>query len=743
MSRNNRNVRPKGKKSPLAERIRARFAPQSERRSVGSSRSRQGIAPERVLAALADCVDPTTTTELAKSIGIRGEATKEVSRTLRDLVQSGQVIEIRPGRFLPAGAGGEYPVQLEKEKDDIVAVFHDQRRVPVHPAFLIGGQEGDEALAMVGPDGQALLTRLVRRGGRELPGTLSYRPGGWVFIPDQRRAGELPVRDVPKEILQRYNAADRVIGELVVDELGRQTVNVTRIMDAMTPEVHDFERVRMIHDLTGDFTPPLIEAAKNQAKNYDGSAPEWRKDLTGEFIFTIDPETAKDFDDAVSLERLRDGSWRLGVHVADVAHFVQQNQPLDLEAAKRGTSCYLANRVIPMLPEELSNGICSLRPDENRYTLSIYMKIEPKRCKVREVEVVNGVIRSRHRLSYEEAMALIDDKAEPGRWPEELAAKLKEMNILAQKLRKEREKAGSINLFSVETRFAYDVEGRPIEATPESADASHQLIEEFMLLANRSIAAWLEDHGLPCVWRVHDEPDEERLEFFQKTIDRYGLGTLSVTDRGCILSVLKKLSAEPPAARLVLNMVLLRCFAKAHYTVENIGHYALAFDRYCHFTSPIRRYPDLLVHRLVKVVLQTPGHDEDEIRVELLDAMARRSSWLERRAQDAERDIMSAKAARYLQGRLGEVFQAVVMSPLPSGLICHLLEAGADGYLPAQDLGGDYFSYNDEEQALVGSRSGHRYNIGTELSVIVSHVDIDRSEVNLTLANTPVEEQNI
>lgn len=675
--------------------------------------------------------EPAGAPQVAAELGIEGREIKLVGAALRALEERGLAMQLRPGRWVASGTGGEFPVDLQAGAGgSLVARFADGVERPVAALHQMGARPGDRALALASPRGEALLTRLVTRDGRLIIGTLNFRYGRAFLVTDRRREGQLEVLGDDGGVLDRYRAGDRVVGRLLTDEFGRDGVRLVRILDESSPEVADFTQVALGHDLPGEFPAPVLAAAEASASDF---AVGSRRDLRAHLVFTIDPDTAKDFDDAISLEELGSGRVRVGVHIADVSHFVAQGSPLDLEAAARGTSCYLVNRVIPMLPERLSNGLCSLVPDEDRYTLSVFIELDRQR-KVVGVELAESIIRSRHRLTYEEALAILEERHDANAWPADLVALVRRIGRLTAGIRQDRERAGALNLFSVEQRFALDVDGNPVEVAQETSDIAHQLIEELMLLANRCVARWLADRGDPVVYRLHGEPDQERLDFFAGILEGYGLGQQPVHDRFALQRLLARLEGEPPAARLVLNYLCLRCFQKAYYGVENIGHHALAFSHYCHFTSPIRRYPDLLVHRLVKRGLGLAGYGGSMHELEELDALAKRSSFLERRAEDAERELRGIKAARYLDRRIGDTFQGVVMGVSSAGLYLHLLEVGLDALLPLRELDDDFYSVDRERLAVVGRRSGRVLGVGTELAVQVVNVDISVPEVVLGLA---------
>lgn len=686
---------------------------------------------DTLLAKLQELPTGATATQLAVALGGSMHG-RELGVTLRKLVEQGRVLEVRPGRYQVSGTGGEFSVILEDAEGDsggVLAKFSDGRVLPVNPKYLIGAGPGDVAQAMVGEDGLVLVTRILRRSGREVVGTVNFKPGGMVLVCDNRREGELPVLGTFSGFSNAYQAGKRVVGTVEVDPTGAAGVHLTRILSDESPEVADFRYVCLVHDLPGEFPKEVTD----QAAAYKDSFPLGnREDLRHKLVYTIDPATAKDFDDAISLEKDAQGRWVLGVHIADVSHYVTQHSPLDQEAAQRATSCYLINRVIPMLPENLSNGLCSLVPKRDRYCLSAFLTLD-KSLKLVDTRLAETMINSRHRLTYEEALDVLEGRAGEEKWPADLLNVVRQTGDIAQGLRRAREKSGALNLFSVEHRFSLDVNGVPSGIAHETTDISHQLIEECMLLANRAVASWLEKHKTPCVYRIHEQPDAERIKLFAHLLEVYGLDSSRIQNRFGLQKMLFDLAKEPPAARLVLNLLCLRSFKKAVYAIDNIGHYALAFESYCHFTSPIRRYPDLLVHRLVKYTLKLKGYHDTEQRRGYLDALARQSSNLEQRAESAERDLHARKATRYLAARIGEVFAGVITGATPGGLTVQLTETGMDGFVPLRELKDDFYNYDAERFALVGKRSGRVLGIGEQLDVLVASADIERSDVVLGL----------
>lgn len=697
-----------------------------DRRSGGPRVAHAGTPPdaEAVITMLGSIPGGGTAAQVARLMNLDRDTARALSGFLRDLVQQGQLLETRPGRYQPSGAGGEHAAVLEDDgKGRLLARLPAGDFVAVDPRMTVGARPGDVCQVMLSEDGQALVTRILRRHGRIVVGALNFRPEGMVFVPDNRREGDLPVLEVPADFEKKYQAGCRVRGILQVDESGNAGVNIDGIIGVGSPDVVDFSYTCLSHDLPGPF-PPDVE---REAAAFTGELPvENRRDLRKSLIFTIDPETAKDFDDAISLDKREDGGWTLGVHIADVSHYVREDTELNREAAERATSIYLINRVIPMLPETLSNGLCSLVPHKDRYALTVFMQLD-KHHRLVNTELCESIIHSKQRLSYEQALAVLEGSDED--LPAPLVQVIREVGDIAQAMRRARERAGALNLYSIEHRFTLDAEGNPSGVVQESTDPSHQLIEECMLLANRAVATWLEQKGFDLTYRVHAPPDNDKMEQFAAIMEAYGIDSSGAHDRFGLQRLLRRLEDEPQAARLVLNFMCLRSFKKAVYAVENIGHYALAFDSYCHFTSPIRRYPDLLVHRIVKRALKLPGYERVEIRREYLDALSRQSSWLEQRAEQAERTLHARKCARYLSGRIGESFPAVVTGASGGGLFVQILETGMDGNIPVRDLGDEFFNYDPERLALIGSRSGRVFGPGAEIDVLVVSADIERSEV--------------
>lgn len=468
-----------------------------------------------------------------------------------------------------------------------------------------------------------------------------------------------------------------------------------------------------------------------------------RRDMRDVLTFTIDPDEAKDFDDALSLQILDTGNYQIGIHIADVTHYVQEQTSLDDEAYHRGTSIYLVDRVIPMLPERLSNELCSLRPNEDKLCMSVIVEMDPN-AKVLRHKICRTVIRSDHRLTYRQAQDMLDGQAVAN---QSLSQALQVLNGLAQTMRTDRFRRGAINFETPEVHFRLDEQGEPAEIFfHKSLDTNH-LIEEFMLLANRIVAAEIgksksripnpesDKPAQPFVYRVHDNPDPEKIGKLSQFIKRFGLNlkisSNSKTTHKHINALLDDCQGRP--CQTLVETLTIRSMAKAVYSTDNIGHYGLAFPYYTHFTSPIRRYPDMMVHRLVaKYLLQSKAlcrSDKEE-----LEQACQHCSDCEMAAQMAERDSIKEMHARWISNHLGEEFDAVISGVTEFGLFVQLTDTLTEGLVPIRTIQPhDYMQFDEENYCLIAARSGQTYTLSDPVRVRCTKVDIDRKLIDFAL----------
>ncbi len=456
-----------------------------------------------------------------------------------------------------------------------------------------------------------------------------------------------------------------------------------------------------------------------------------RADYRTTTTFTIDPADAKDFDDALSFKVLKGGWYEVGVHIADVSHYLLNGTAMDDEAYKRATSVYLPDRVLPMLPEKISNELCSLRPHEEKLTFSVVVKIN-KKGNVAASRIEKTVIHSDHRFSYEEVQTILETGDGP--YVKELVV----LNEMAQRLRAERFAKGAINFSSQEVRFKLDETGKPIGIVVKESKDAHKLIEEFMLLANRTVAELVSsrdgDEPLPFPYRVHDVPNDEKLKVFTMFAGRFGVKFDLSTPEAVAKSfneMLEYVHGKPE--QHVLEQLGIRTMSKAVYTTDNIGHYGLGFDHYCHFTSPIRRYPDVMVHRILFDLLQNRAVPDKH-----LESRCRHCSDQERKAMEAERTANKYKQVEFMRDYIGDEFEGVISGVSPYGFWVETVETKCEGMVPASDLYDvDTFTYSEGEYALIGLRTGLRFSMGDKLTVKLAAANLEKRQIDFSVSYLP------
>jgi ribonuclease R len=482
----------------------------------------------------------------------------------------------------------------------------------------------------------------------------------------------------------------------------------------------------MSMDVKSGFPEAAIKEADRIGVAIPSEELSRRLDLRDKSIFTIDPEDAKDFDDAIHIEELPNGHYELGVHIADVSHYVNPGEPIDEEAYARGTSVYLVDRVVPMLPEKLSNVVCSLRPDEDKLTFSCIMEVS-KHGAVKRYEIRESVIHSKQRFTYEEAQQIIQ-----GGYPDHpLASDVVTAARLARTLTKKRLRKGAVDFDLPEVKVVLDAKGNPEQIVRKERLEANRLIEEFMLLANRTVAEHIgkERTSRPFVYRVHDAPDAERIAQLAEYVRAFGYrlkldgGTVSSKELNALFQHVKGSPEEP-----IIEDAALRAMAKATYTSENIGHYGLAFPFYTHFTSPIRRYPDLMVHRLLKQYARGKGAAPDR---EKLEARCVHCSQRERVAVEAERESVKLKKVEYMQRHVGDTFAGVVSGVTKFGVFVELSDVLVEGMVHVRDMDDDYYEYDERTFSLGGLHTGKTYRPGEPVEVVVAGANVESREIDL------------
>ena len=536
---------------------------------------------------------------------------------------------------------------------------------------------------------------------------------------------------ITPEGLNGAKPGEKVIAEMAEWTNAREmpTCIVVRILGKAGEHEVEIHAILAEFDLPAEFPPEVEEAAENIPAGISNEEIAKRRDMREVITLTIDPDDAKDLDDALSLRKLPNGNWEVGVHIADVSHYVRPGSLVDTEAAARATSVYLVDRVVPMLPERLSNNLCSLNPNEDKLSFSAIFELDEK------ADVLNEwfgrtIMRSARRFAYAEAQALID--GQEGDYKHEVLT----LHRLSQVLRKDRLAHGALEVGGNEVKFKLDEKGRPIEVYEKVMGPANWLIEEFMLLANKRVAGWVSHRkpsAPPFVYRIHDLPDPEKVQQLRVLAKSFGHNLKTDGRPEELPQEINRLmrAIKGTEEENILKQVTIRSMSKAIYSTENIGHYGLAFEDYTHFTSPIRRYPDLMVHRAMAHYL-ADGKPLDANKLELSCA---HSSAMEKRAADAERASIKFKQAEYMSTRVGQTFAGIVSGLTSWGMYVEIIANKCEGMINLRDLPGDHYKFDQESYTVTGQRTGTRFRLGDELEVMVRGVDMEKRVIDLTITD--------
>src|SRR5437773_1872263 len=699
---------------------------------------------EQVLALLArKDYRPLDKTDIARKLGLTPSERVALRKTLRELERAGQIARIRKNRYvLPAEA------DLIAGKLSIHQVGYGflTPETPGGPDVFIAAENigtamhGDRVVARISRDTphdrikgrrEGRVIRILERAHDTIVGTLQQSRNFYYVVPDDPRF----VHDIyvhPEQDQQPGTSAN--VGDKVVVRLepweSRHVNPEGEIIEvlgpASAPGIDMLSIIRKYH-LPAEFPNDVLDQADQISERINARQLEGREDLRKDFIVTIDPDDARDFDDAIQVEKTNSG-WRLGVHIADVAAYVEPGSALDREARRRGNSVYLPDRVIPMLPERLSNGVCSLNPGVDRLTHSVFVQFD-KHGEAKSTRFARSVIRSAHRLTYKQAYALLT--ASP---VDRLGERLHVAWELAALLRRKRFQHGSLDLDFPEVKVWLDKQGRPVRLERVENDESHQLIEEFMLAANEAVARELKKRASPTVHRVHENPDPEKLAEYREFVLSFNYRVGDLTHRSELQRLLALIHGKPEEQ--ALKVALLKSLKRARYSAQPLGHYGLAKANYLHFTSPIRRYADLGVHRSLgrDTALRRPYQtDSREIA-----SIAEHLSMNERTAADAEIDAAQMKKLEFFQRQLDErnlqIFRASIVDVRNYGLMVELPDALITGLIHVSSLTDDFYVFEPARRQLIGRRSRKRFSIGDELSVYVARVDTFKRHVDFAIA---------
>ncbi|MFH1700960.1 MAG: ribonuclease R [Candidatus Zixiibacteriota bacterium] len=679
---------------------------------------------------------PMKVRELAKAMGIQDSAYSSFRGKIKSLLDKGKLVSLKRNRIgLPEAMDLiSGIIQITKSGMGFCTPEGTDEEIYIAPGDTLTAFGGDKVLVRLKPGfgfkgkRTGIVIKVVERKLQSIVGTFRKGRGYAFVIPDAKNIN----RDI---YIIRGKTMDAANGEKVVVRL------VEWEHPSLNPEGEISERlgfpgdpgVDMLsiiraYDLPMEFPEEIQREADAVISDWQGEISR-RSDLTNLNSFTIDPADAKDHDDAVSIKKEGD-IYRLGVHIADVSHFVIANTRLDKEAYSRATSVYFPDRVIPMLPEILSNNVCSLMPNRKRLAFSIIIDFD-KTGKVLDYELFPSVIRSRAKLSYDEVQDYFDTGI-PCPRIDRIADDLTIMRELAKILLARRQKAGSLDFDLPEAKIILDKQGNVIEIGNRVRRESHRLVEEFMLAANRQVAYHFLHHALPTLYRVHDRPNMEKVEAFSFLISKLGyrFPVSPTMPTGDFAKLLKKIKGQPEED--FINELLLRSMAKAVYQPENIGHFGLAFKHYLHFTSPIRRYPDLLVHRLLKMLKKNkyPVKTSQKLGI-ILNNTGKHCSAMERRAMEAERDAVKAKQVAYMAGQVGSEYDGIISGVMNFGFFVRISGPECEGMIRLSTMDDDYYNFDEANYLLKGRRRGRVFRLGDKIRVGVMKVDKEAKEIDL------------
>ncbi len=690
---------------------------------------------DRVLAAVRRARNAgITSQQLALQLGLRDKGERPlIYDALERLQEQNKVRSGKKGRYLAVqqerdlaegtidiiASGGGYVRLDETGLDDVF----------VHPRNVGTALHGDRVKIRIsggrGSRSEGRVREVLQRRRSTFVGVIHKQAGRLMLVADDNKV-QRPFLIPPSD------AREAAEGDKAIIELGEwrdardpPRGRVIRVLGRAGEHHVEMHAILAEFGLPLEFPESVVKASEEIPNGCTPEEISRRRDVRDIPTITIDPDDAKDLDDALSLRKLDNGNWEVGIHIADVSHYVRPGTVVDMEASARATSVYLVDRVVPMLPERLSNDLCSLHSGTDKLSFSAIFELD-ERAHVKAEWFGRTVMRSRRRFAYAEAQKIIDGAE--GDFKEEVLR----LHQLAGALRRDRLNAGALEIVNNEVKFRLDAKGRPVEVYEKVMGPANWLIEEFMLLANKRVAAWVgrqKKGGVPpFVYRIHDLPDPEKVHQLVALVKSFG-HTLAPHKGEELAHAINRLlrSIKGSEEENIIKQVTIRTMAKAIYSTDNIGHYGLAFEHYTHFTSPIRRYPDLLVHRAMAHYLSGGGH----LNKNKLEESCKHSSNMEKRASDAERASIRYKQAEYLLSRVGETFTGTISGLTNWGIYVELAENHCEGMITLRDLPGDHFKFDERRYSVVGLRTGRVFRLGDELRVTIRAVDMDRRTVDL------------
>jgi len=675
--------------------------------------------------------------QLAKILNIRDLTNKQLLvKVLQDMADSEVIKELRRGKYKLQSTGGYIvgTVDLTASGAGYIITDELEQDVFVTQQNLNHALNGDKVKVYLyarkkksRPEGEVV--DILERSQKQLVGVIEVSKN-YAFLVSNSR--QMP-HDlfIPLGKLNGAKNGDKVVARITEwpAKFKNPFGEVLEVLGAPGENDVEMHAILAEFDLPTSFPKSVDKAAEKVKDEITAEEIAQRRDMRQSTTFTIDPDDAKDFDDALSIELREDGKWEIGVHIADVTHYVKPDSTIDKEGLERATSVYLVDRVVPMLPERLSNFICSLRPDEEKLTFSAVFVMDEE-GQVYDTWLGRTVIKSDKRFTYEDAQAIIDGADGP------LKKEVLTLNKIARILRKNRFTKGSIAFDRVEVKFDLDEKGTPLGVKFREHGESNELVEEFMLLANRAVAQYIgntpkDKSAKTFVYRIHDKPDIEKLQAFSKFIHRFG-HQIQTTDNKSISRSINALLEKVQGSKEqnLIETLAVRSMAKAEYSTNNIGHYGLSFPYYTHFTSPIRRYPDMMVHRLLAEYLEG-GRSRSKNKYE---EMCQHASLMEKRAENAERASIKYKQVEFLKDKIGQVFDGVISGVTEWGFYVELKENLCEGLVHIRELDDDFYLFDEDEYAIIGRRTKKRYQLGDPVKVIIGRADLEKRQLDFLLA---------
>jgi len=686
---------------------------------------------------------PMRRIELYHEFHLRGDRSRELRRLLRDLERSGEVVRVKGSRYaLPQKVDLiTGTLEVHQKGFGFVTPAKGGDDIYIHSENMSHAMHGDTVSVRISSElchrgrpsrREGKIVKIIERANEEIVGTLERSGKFLCVVPDNPRI-QHDVYVAPSDV------KDARVGQKVVVKItdwesrhvSPQGVIIEVLGDAGKPETDLLSIIRE-HKLRMEFPSALQKEAESVSHEAPAQALRGREDVRGTVTFTIDPVDARDFDDAVSLTR-RGRDFVLGVHIADVSHYVTPGSMLDEEARLRSTSVYFPSRVLPMLPESLSNGVCSLRENEDRLTQSVFITLSPE-GRALDCRFADTVIRSRKRFTYHRVGSLLRGEAAPeGEAEREILPLLKEMERLALAIRAQRFNRGALDLDMPEAVIQFDDQGRVTGVHREEFDNSHIIIEEFMIAANEAVGTFVDSRRAPGLWRVHEDPDDEKLYEYLELIKPFGYAIRDIHDKRALQKFLDQVKGKPES--YALQLAFLRSLKLAVYSTRNTGHYGLGSKNYLYFTSPIRRYPDVITHR----VLRALRAGRPVVGLPDLEKLAAHCSEAEEEAEDAERQCVKLRKLQYLKGHLDagkiDLLQGVVTGIREFGISVYLNDYLLDGLVHVSRLTDDFYRMSKNKAQMVGERTKRRFRVGDILTVQVERVDLVKREVDFTVVD--------